>query len=128
VIICNRKQGHYNDRRICEMMTLNEIHCNPATSTFLSVVCLVLKSLHTRNSLLPIESTGRHTHHKQVKMVYYYIEKQSRRLQSQKLHIQNYYTMQICIVLHVRYKQLYMQLERCYYYITYLCLLRKSHL
>ena len=25
MIICNRKQGHYSDRRICEMMTLNEI-------------------------------------------------------------------------------------------------------
>jgi hypothetical protein len=25
VIICNRTQGHYNYRRICEMMTLNEI-------------------------------------------------------------------------------------------------------
>ena len=35
VIICNRKQGHYNDRRICEMMTLNEIHYNLATSTYL---------------------------------------------------------------------------------------------
>jgi hypothetical protein len=35
VIICNCKQGHYNDRRTCEMMTSNEIHYNPATSTFL---------------------------------------------------------------------------------------------
>jgi hypothetical protein len=25
VAICNRKQGHYSDRRICEMMILNEI-------------------------------------------------------------------------------------------------------
>jgi hypothetical protein len=33
--ICNRKQGHYNDRRISEMMTLNEIHYNLATSTYL---------------------------------------------------------------------------------------------
>ena len=23
--MCNRKQGHYSDRRTCEMMTLNEI-------------------------------------------------------------------------------------------------------
>jgi hypothetical protein len=35
VMICNRKQSHYNDRRICEMMTLNEIHYNLSTSTFL---------------------------------------------------------------------------------------------
>jgi hypothetical protein len=26
VINCNRKQGHHNDRRICEMMISNEIH------------------------------------------------------------------------------------------------------
>jgi hypothetical protein len=37
VIICNRKQGHYSDRRMCEMIIL-KIHYNPATSTFLSVV------------------------------------------------------------------------------------------
>jgi hypothetical protein len=36
VIICNSKQGHYSDRRICEIMTLNEIPYNPATSIFLS--------------------------------------------------------------------------------------------
>jgi hypothetical protein len=47
VIIRNSKQGHYSDRRICEMITLNEIHYNPAKSTFLSVVCLALKSFHT---------------------------------------------------------------------------------
>jgi hypothetical protein len=29
LIICNCIQGHYSDRRICEMMTLNEIHYNP---------------------------------------------------------------------------------------------------
>jgi hypothetical protein len=31
VIICDRKQGHYSDRRICEMVTLNEIHYNSTT-------------------------------------------------------------------------------------------------
>jgi hypothetical protein len=31
VVICNRKQGHYSDRRICEMVILNEIHYNLAT-------------------------------------------------------------------------------------------------
>jgi hypothetical protein len=76
-VICNRKQGHYSDRRICEMMTLNEIRYNPATSNVLSVVGLVLKSSHTQNMLLQIESTGRYSHHKQVKVVYYYIEKGS---------------------------------------------------
>jgi hypothetical protein len=68
VIICNRKQGHYCDRRICEMMTLNEIRSKP-----LSVVGLALKSSHTQNMLLRIESTC--THHKQVKVEYYYIER-----------------------------------------------------
>jgi hypothetical protein len=77
VIFCNRKQGHYNNRRLCKMMTLNEIHYNPATSIFLYVVCLVLKSPHTQNMLLRNESTGRCTHHKQVKVVCYYIEKES---------------------------------------------------
>ena len=54
VIICNRKQGHYSDRRICEMMTLNEIRYNPATSTFLlvHVICLALKNPHTHSMLL----------------------------------------------------------------------------
>jgi hypothetical protein len=30
VIICNRKQAHCSDGRNCEMMTLNDIHYNPA--------------------------------------------------------------------------------------------------
>jgi hypothetical protein len=45
LIIFNRKEGHYSDRRICEIMILNEIHYNPATSTFLSVVCSFWKVL-----------------------------------------------------------------------------------
>ena len=76
VIICNRKQGHYSDRRICEMMTLNEIRYNPAASTFLLVVGLALKSPHTHSMLLRIESTGIYTHHKQATVVYYYIERE----------------------------------------------------
>jgi hypothetical protein len=55
VIICNRKQGHYSVI-ICEMMNVNEIRYNPATSTFfLSVVGLTLKSYHTQNMHLSIE-------------------------------------------------------------------------
>jgi hypothetical protein len=41
------------------MMTLNEIHYNLIKSTFLQVVSLALKILHTQNMLLRIESTGR---------------------------------------------------------------------
>jgi hypothetical protein len=37
------------------------------------VNCLVLKSPHTQNMLLGIELSGRYTHHKQVKVLYYYI-------------------------------------------------------
>jgi hypothetical protein len=37
--------------------------------------------------LLRIESTGRHTHHKQVKVIVYYIEKESWRLQSQRGYV-----------------------------------------
>ena len=74
-IICNRKHGHYSDRRICEMMTLNEIRYNPAS--FWLVVGLALKNHHTHGMPSRIESTGRHTHHKQVIVVYYYIERES---------------------------------------------------
>jgi hypothetical protein len=88
VVTCNRKQGHYSDSRIGEKMALNENHCNPATSTYLSEVCLVLKSPHTQNMLLRIESSGRYTHLKQVKVaIYYYIEKESWRLQNQNHHV-----------------------------------------
>ena len=59
------------------MMTLNEIRYNPAASTFLLVVGLALKSPHTHSMFLRIESTGRYTHHKQVIVVYYYIERES---------------------------------------------------
>jgi hypothetical protein len=34
VIICNCKQGHHSECRICDMITLNEIRYNPAISTF----------------------------------------------------------------------------------------------
>jgi hypothetical protein len=54
--------------RICEIMTLNQSHYNPGTSTFLSVVALSLKISHTQSMLLRIESTGRYTHHKKVKV------------------------------------------------------------
>ena len=79
VIICNRKQSHYSNRGLCEMMTLNEIRYmyNPTTSTFLLVVGLALKSPHTHSMLLRIKLTGRYTHHKQVIVVHYYIEKES---------------------------------------------------
>ena len=77
MIICNRKQGQYSDRRICEMMTLNEIRYNPASSIFWLVVGLALKNHHTHDMPLRIESTDRHTHHKQVIVVHYYIEKES---------------------------------------------------
>jgi hypothetical protein len=57
-------------------MTLNEIRYNPATSTFLSVVGLSLKSFCTQKWCVSIEPTGRYTQYKQVKVVYYYIEKE----------------------------------------------------
>jgi hypothetical protein len=47
-------------------MTLNEILYNPATSTFMSVIGLALKSSHTETKLLRIELTGRYTDHKQA--------------------------------------------------------------
>jgi hypothetical protein len=79
VIICNLKQGHYSHRRICEMMTLNEIYYNPAISTFLSVVGLAVKISQTHNMLLLIKLNGKyiHVHHKQMKVVYHHIYKES---------------------------------------------------
>jgi hypothetical protein len=51
-MIYNRKQGHYNDRRICEMMTLNEIHYNLTTSNFfVSSVLRFEKSSYTKHAL-----------------------------------------------------------------------------
>jgi hypothetical protein len=55
----NRKQGHRGDCRICKIMTLNEIHCNHVASTYLSIVCFILKTSYTQNTFLSIESTGR---------------------------------------------------------------------
>jgi hypothetical protein len=69
VIICNRKQGYYTGHRICKMMTLNEIHYIHPTSYHLSVVCLVLRSHHTQCMLLRIDSSGKYTHHNQMKVV-----------------------------------------------------------
>jgi hypothetical protein len=67
MLVCYRKHCHYSDRKICY---------NPATSTFLLVVGLDLKSSHTQGMLLHIESTWGYTHHKQVEVVYYYKEKE----------------------------------------------------
>ena len=66
---------YYSDRRICEMMTLNGIRYNPATSSFWLVVGFALKTHHSHDMPLRIESTERHTHHKQVIVVHYYIKK-----------------------------------------------------
>jgi hypothetical protein len=52
-------------------MTLNKICYNPATSIILSVAGLALKSSHMHNMFLCIKSTGKYTHHKQGKVVYY---------------------------------------------------------
>jgi hypothetical protein len=48
MIIRNHKQGHYSDRRIFEMMTLKEIHYNPATSSNLP---RFEKSLYAKHAL-----------------------------------------------------------------------------
>jgi hypothetical protein len=50
---------------------------NSATSTYLSVVCIVLKSPHMQNMPSFIESILRYTLYKQVKMVYYNKEMES---------------------------------------------------
>jgi hypothetical protein len=78
VIICKCKQGHYSDRRICQMMTLMNILYNSATSNALQVSYLVLKKTHqTQTLLLRIKSIGRYIHHKELKVVCHYMEKES---------------------------------------------------
>jgi hypothetical protein len=85
VILCNRIQGQYSDRRICKIMTLNEIHYNLFCNRFSSFWKVFIRKTCSR---LCIESAGRYSHHKQVKVVYCYIDKESWGLQSQRhLHV-----------------------------------------
>jgi hypothetical protein len=72
---------------MCESMTLSEIQYNLATSTYFSAACLVLTSPNTHKMLLHVESTGRYTHYKQVKVAYYYIKRKVWRLQNQNHHV-----------------------------------------
>jgi hypothetical protein len=95
VIICNRKQCHYNDRRICEMMTLNEIHYNFATSTFLLVVCLVLKSLIRKTCSCVSNQLGDYTPWEgECGMLLH--RKESWRLQSQNNHVCDIVKLSVC--------------------------------
>jgi hypothetical protein len=55
---------------------LNEIDYNPATSTYLSVVYLVLKSPNTQTMLLHVINLEINAHHKQMNVEYYYVEKE----------------------------------------------------
>jgi hypothetical protein len=55
-------------------MTSNKIQYNPATSPFVLIADLNFKNSHTHNMLLLIELTGKYTYHKQVKVVYNYID------------------------------------------------------
>jgi hypothetical protein len=51
-MIGNCKQS-YSNRRICELMTSNEIRYNSATLTFLLAVDLALKNPHTQKLTHP---------------------------------------------------------------------------
>jgi hypothetical protein len=75
MIICNWKKFIITTVEFA--MMASKIHYNPAALTFLTVICLVLKSQHMQNMLLRIESTGRCKHHKQVKVEYYYVKKEA---------------------------------------------------
>jgi hypothetical protein len=81
VIMCNRKQGYYSDCRIRKMMTLNNIHYNSATSTFFNSWPLFEKFSYAKKCTCVWNQLG-DKHQKQLKVVYYYIEKESRRSQS----------------------------------------------
>jgi hypothetical protein len=77
-------------------MTPNEIHYKPTTSTHFSVVCLASKSPCSQNMLLHIESTRRHTHRKQVEVVYHYTEKESWRQQNQNFCVYHIVYLSAC--------------------------------
>jgi hypothetical protein len=63
VIICNRKKGHSDAGRICEMITLNEIHYNLATHQLGRghiLFLFVIPSLH--NHWFPFDISGTVAH------------------------------------------------------------------
>ena len=74
---CTGKLDRYNDRKIYEMLTLNETVETPVTSTCVSAAYLDSKTDHIQNKLLHIESAERYKHHMQVIMGYCYIDKGS---------------------------------------------------
>jgi hypothetical protein len=49
---CNDKLDHYNDRTMCEVLSLNETVETPATSTYLSVTCLDINTDHSTEQTL----------------------------------------------------------------------------
>jgi hypothetical protein len=79
VIICNHTQSHCSDSRICEMMTLNDT-CN--INLFFQQLASLWKVLIRKTCSCLSNQLG-DKHRKLVKVVYNYIEKESRRLQSQ---------------------------------------------
>jgi hypothetical protein len=74
---CIGKLDHYNDRKICGHLPLNETVEIPLTSFCLSVDCLKLKTDRMSSKLLHTESAARYKHHLQVKLEYCYIGKES---------------------------------------------------
>jgi hypothetical protein len=62
-----------------EFMTLNEIRYTLQHQFFVSswLRFQPLKNSHAQHMLLLVESPGKYTHSKQVKVVYYWIEKES---------------------------------------------------
>jgi hypothetical protein len=49
----------YNDRKICEMLTVNETVETPVTSACWSGACLDIMTDHMQNKFLLTESTGK---------------------------------------------------------------------
>lgn len=67
---CICKLGHPNSHTICEILTLNETVKTRITSTYLTLVCLDLRTDHTYNTFSHIESVRKHEQHIQVRMEY----------------------------------------------------------
>uniref|UniRef100_K1QUK5 Scavenger receptor class F member 2 n=1 Tax=Magallana gigas TaxID=29159 RepID=K1QUK5_MAGGI len=74
---CICLQGRCIEHRTYEKMTSNETVDSSGLSTYLSVVCLALETVHTKNMPLHIELTERQKHHMQVMKKYYYKSKES---------------------------------------------------
>jgi hypothetical protein len=61
--VCTGKLNRYKDRKLYEMLTLNETVQTTVTSSCLSITCLNLKIDRTQNKLLHNNTDEKYKHH-----------------------------------------------------------------